>query len=215
MMSGAGLEIEIKLRVDGVAEIARRLRRMKARSLGRVHERNTLFDTSDHALGRSGRVLRVRSMEDANPGGKRLGRLRRERKVSGVLTFKSPVEGGRYKTRRETEVTVGSPEQAERILEGLGYQPWFRYEKFRTTYRLPGLPRLVIDLDETPIGAFLELEGPPESIDRAAERLGYGPGDYLRESYYELFERERERAGLERGRMLFPARKRQANSETS
>ena len=204
-MADAGLEIEIKLRVGDLAEIVRRLRKLRARSLGRVHERNTLFDTADHALGRSGRVLRVRSMEDANPGGARLGRSR-QRKVSGVLTFKSPVEGGRYKTRRETEVTVGSPEEAERILEGLGFQPWFRYEKFRTTYRLRGLPRLVIDLDETPVGVFLELEGPPESIDRAAEWLGYGQGDYLRESYYELFERKRERLGLERGRMLFPAK---------
>jgi adenylate cyclase class 2 len=106
--------------------------------------------------------------------------------------------------RQETEVTVSSPEQAERILEGLGFRPWFRYEKFRTTYRLKELPELVIDLDETPIGAFLELEGPPEAIDRAAGRLGYGPRAYLRESYYELFERERARAGLERGRMLFP-----------
>lgn len=205
-MTDAGLEVEIKLRVDGVTEIARRLRKLGAKALGRVHERNTLFDTADRSLGRSGRVLRVRSMEDASPGGTRLGRLRRERKVSGVLTFKSPVEGGRYKTRRETEVTVGSPEQVERILEGLGFQPWFLYEKFRTTYRLPGAPRLVIDLDETPIGVFLELEGTPESIDNAAERLGYGPGDYLRESYYELFVRERQRAGLKPGRMLFPAK---------
>lgn len=205
-MAGAGLEIEIKLPVGRATEIVRRLRNLGAESLGRVHERNTLFDAADRSLGRSGRVLRVRSMEYANPGGKRLGRMQRKRKVSGLLTFKSPVEGGRYKTRQETEVTVDSPEQAERILEGLGFQAWFRYEKFRTTYRLPGLPRLVIDLDETPIGVFLELEGPPESIDSAAKRLGYGPGDYLRESYYDLFERERERAGLEAGRMLFPTK---------
>jgi adenylate cyclase class 2 len=204
-MADAGLEIEIKLRIEGAAEAARRLRKLGARSLGRVYERNTLFDTGDHALGRSGRVLRVRWMEDAGSAKAGRGRRRgRGGKASGLLTFKSPVEGGRYKTRQETEVTVGSPEQTERILEGLGFQPWFRYEKFRTTYRIPGLPRLVIDLDETPIGAFLELEGPPESIDRAAKRLGYGPGDYLRESYYELFERERERAGLDPGRMVFP-----------
>jgi adenylate cyclase class 2 len=202
-MSGAGLEIEIKLRVNDAAEIIRRLRRLGARSLGRVHERNTLFDTPDHSLGRSGRVLRVRSTEDVGKA-----KMRRRQKggrghIKGVLTYKSPVEESRYKVRQETEVEVGSPEQAERILEGLGLRPWFRYEKYRTTYRMPGLSQLVIDLDETPIGVFLELEGPPGSIDRAARRLGYGPGDYLRESYYELFERERERAGLERGRMLF------------
>lgn len=208
-MPDTGLEIEIKLRVDDAAEMGRRLRRLRARSFGRVHEMNTLFDTPDNSLGRSGRVLRVRSTEEVGPAKAGRGRSRkgeRDRRINGVLTYKTPVEGSRYKVRQEREVTVGSPEQAERILEGLGFRPWFRYEKFRTTYRVPGLPRLVIDLDETPIGVYLELEGPPGSIDCAAGRLGYGPGDYLRESYYELFERERASAGLERGRMLFPAK---------
>lgn len=200
-MTEAGIEIEIKLRMSDAADATGRLRRLGARSLGRVHERNTLFDTDDHSLGRSGRVLRVRSTEQAQRGrGSRRGREKR----NGLLTFKSPVEGGPYKVRKETEVTVDSAEQAERIMEGLGFRPWFRYEKFRTSYRLKGLPRLVIDFDETPIGVFLELEGPPDSIDLAARRLGCGPEDYLRESYYELFERERERAGLAPGRMLFP-----------
>ncbi len=208
-MPDTGLEIEIKLRVEDAAEMGRRLRRLRARSFGRVHEMNTLFDTPDNSLGRSGRVLRVRSTEEVGPAKAGRGRSRkggRDRRINGVLTYKTPVEGSRYKVRQETEVTVGSPEQAERILEGLGFRPWFRYEKFRTTYRVPGLPRLVIDLDETPMGVYLELEGPPGSIDRAAGRLGYGPGDYLRESYYELFERERASAGLERGQMLFPAK---------
>jgi adenylate cyclase, class 2 len=206
-MNGAGLEIEIKLRVEDTAEMARRLRRLGARSLGRVHERNTLFDSPDHSLGQSGRVLRVRSTEEV--GAAKAGRGReggRRRRVRGVLTYKSPVEESRYKVRQEIEVTVGSPEQAELILQGLGFRSWFQYEKFRTTYRVPGLLRLVIVLDETPIGVFLELEGAPEAIDRAAKLLGYGPGDYLRESYYELFERERGRMGLERGRMLFPTK---------
>jgi adenylate cyclase class 2 len=204
-MSGAGLEIEIKLRVEDVAEMRRRLRRMRARSLGRVHEMNTLFDTPDHSLGRTGRVLRVRSTEEVGAEKARRGRKGvRGRRVKGLLTYKSPVEGSRYKVRQEIEMAVSSPEQAERILEGLGFRPWFRYEKFRATYRVLGLPRLVIELDETPIGVFLELEGPPGSIDRAAERLGYGPGDYLRESYYELYLTERKRLGLAPGAMVFP-----------
>ena len=151
--------------------------------------------------------MRVRSTEEVGAEKARRGRKGvRGRRVKGLLTYKSPVEGSRYKVRQEIEMAVSSPEQAERMLEGLGFRPWFRYEKFRATYRVPGLPRLMIELDETPIGVFLELEGPPESIDRAAGRLGYGPRDYLRESYYELFERERERAGLEPGRMVFPAK---------
>lgn len=202
-MSGAGLEIEIKLPVKNAAAMARRLRRLGARSLGRVHERNTLFDTPQNALGRSGRVLRVRAETKAERG--RNGRAG-ARRAKGTLTFKSPVEGGRYKVRRETEVRVGSPERTEKILEGLGFRVWFRYEKFRTSYRFKGLRHLVADLDETPMGVYLELEGAPESIDRAAARLGYGPADYLRESYYELFERARKHGGFERGRMAFPSK---------
>jgi len=52
---------------------------------------------------------------------------------------------------------------------------WFSYEKYRTTMKLPGSARwakdLVIEVDETPIGTFLELEGPAEAIDRAAQNL--------------------------------------------
>jgi len=53
---------------------------------------------------------------------------------------------------------------------------WFRYEKYRTTFRLPDSNAwangLLIELDETPIGTFVELEGPAAAIDRAAEELG-------------------------------------------
>jgi len=206
-MAGAGLEVEIKLRVASAEQMARRLSRLGARSLGRVHERNTLFDSADNALGRSGRVLRVRSLEPAPSGAGRRRPTKRRGRTTGVLTFKTPLAGGHYKVRKETEVRIEPPERAEDILEGLGFRPWFRYEKFRTTYRLPAMPRLLIELDETPIGVFLELEGPPQSIDRVARRLGYGPGDYLRESYYELFEHERKRAGLPAGRMLFSGKK--------
>ena len=51
---------------------------------------------------------------------------------------------------------------------GAGLEPWFRYEKYRSTYRLPGLPGVKVELDETPIGDFLEVEGAARGIDRAA-----------------------------------------------
>jgi len=54
---------------------------------------------------------------------------------------------------------------------------WFRYEKYRTTFRLPDSNAwangLLIELDETPIGNLVELEGPAAAIDRAAEELGF------------------------------------------
>jgi adenylate cyclase, class 2 len=103
------------------------------------------------------------------------------------------------------QVTLDNPVAAERILAELGFRPWFRYEKFRSSFRLPGLPLLAVELDETPIGFFFELEGPADSIDRAAKRLGFGPADYLTASYYELFLPESRRLGLAADAMLFPA----------
>jgi adenylate cyclase class 2 len=42
-------------------------------------------------------------------------------------------------------------------------------------------------LDETPVGTYLEIEGPLETIHRAARALGRGPEDYLTDSYAALF----------------------------
>jgi adenylate cyclase class 2 len=86
-------------------------------------------------------------------------------------------------------------------------RPWFRYEKFRTTYRLPRAQRwaegLLIEVDETPIGTFVELEGPGSAIDRAAEALGFAKRDYIVANYFGLYFEECRRQGETPGDMLF------------
>ena len=42
-------------------------------------------------------------------------------------------------------------------------------------------------IDETPIGTFLEIEGPVSAIHEAARALGRGPADYIADSYAALF----------------------------
>ncbi len=83
----------------------------------------------------------------------------------------------------------------------------FHYEKFRTTYALPGVHGLKIDLDETPVGTYLELEGSVAGIDRAACRLGYGRKDYITETYGSLYLAACRRRGQKPGDMLFPPTK--------
>jgi adenylate cyclase class 2 len=73
-----------------------------------------------------------------------------------------------------------------RVLAALGYQPTFRYEKYRTTFSKDGEPGL-ITVDETPIGDFLELEGLGVWIDATALQLGYGEVDYVTASYASLY----------------------------
>jgi adenylate cyclase, class 2 len=203
-------ETEVKLRIADRRVLLRQLARLRASYHGRVHEMNTLYDTPDEALRREGKMLRVRVERAADSVADR-GRHRHRAKARGaqldgeaaLLTFKGPVRreessephggsarkvrGGRYKIREEREARVADAALLARILEALGLRPSFRYEKYRSTYRLPGLAGLTLDLDETPIGDFLELEGSRAAIDRSAVMLGYGPADYITKSYGRLF----------------------------
>ena len=83
-----------------------------------------------------------------------------------MLTYKAPIAGRakrrtslRYKEREEIEVEVTNGADLARILEGLGLRPSFRYEKYRTKYTLKNLPRLEVDLDETPAGISWNSKG--------------------------------------------------------
>ncbi len=190
--------MEIKLRVERPAELRRALRRLEARRISRVQERNSLFDTADMRLAREGKLLRVRWN----------GR-------KGLLTFKAPAGAGSrvYKVRREVEVALDEPEQMIRVMGGLGFRPFFRYEKFRTSYRLRGLPHLHVEWDETPIGIFLELEGAPRAIDVAARRLGFTRKDYITANYLVLYRQDCARRGVAARDMLFGKAKRRGRSK--
>ena len=195
-------EIEVKLRVTNLPALRRVLRRLGARSLGRVYEQNVLHDTPRRGLARSGRLLRLRletrvkaDMSPARVPG---------RGSRAWLTYKGPAGPiGRYKVREEIEVRVAQPEILGSVFEAIGLRPLFRYEKFRTRHRLPGSSRLHLDLDETPIGTFLELEGPRREIDRAARKLGYSPADYITASYWVLYRDSCRQRGKRPRDMLF------------
>jgi hypothetical protein len=58
-------------------------------------------------------------------------------------------------------------------------------------------------MDETPIGTFVELEGPPLAIDRAAQELGYSRRDYVLKNYLVLYVEDCRRQGREPKDMLF------------
>ena len=70
------------------------------------------------------------------------------------------------------------------ILLALGFNPSFRYEKYRAEWS-DGQGHVVVD--ETPVGNFGEIEGPPRWIDRTAKVLGISAADYITLSYAELF----------------------------
>ncbi len=211
-------EIEIKLKVGSLRELLKRLKKLGARCHGRVFEENTLYDTAERTLWQQGKLLRLRVETRVATGpeerphppraegsGKGKGR---ETGPRVVLTYKGRAEGGtgqeeRYKVREEIETEVSEPEGMARILEGMGYAAVFRYEKFRSEYRLPEVAGAVLELDETPAGLYLEVEGTRESIDQVAELLGCSTAEYLTESYWDIHERHCRERGVHFKDMLF------------
>jgi adenylate cyclase class 2 len=211
-------EIEIKLRVPDVAALRNRLKHIRAREISpRTYESNTLYDTPKKDLRRRGQLIRIR-IQQLGPS---FGKKRLNENAAAVLTYKGPspsshgaLKAGKrskirryFKIRDEAEVSVYGPDELARILRALGLHPVFRYEKFRTTYALPGIFGLKIELDETPVGIYLELEGPVAGIDRSARLLGYGRRDYWKETYGSLYLADCRRSGRKPGDMLFPPTK--------
>ncbi len=142
-------EIEIKFQVEDARAVTKRLRVAGFRLLTRrTHEMNSLYDLPGQRLRRKGELLRLRKY-----GSK------------WVLTHKAKGQAGRHKTRVELETEVANGAKLDAILRALGYAPTFRYEKFRAEWS-DGRGHVVID--QTPIGDFGEIEGPPRWIDRTA-----------------------------------------------
>jgi len=184
---------------------------------------NILYDTPRQQLAKSGHLLRLRLERPLGVGrpssfltykGPTLGSVRAGPRRAGqgearYLKYKprAPSQSKRYKVREEVEVPVVDPEGLGAILEGIGLRPAFRYEKRRATFRLTSIPGLVVDLDETPIGVFVELEGRGGVIDRVAKLLGYGRVDYIIESYRALYLTHCRRRNALAGDMLFTLRK--------
>jgi len=210
-------EIEIKLLVRDVGALCSRLKRLRAREITpRTYESNTLYDTPRQDLRRRGQLIRLRIEQPAPHNGKR-----RPNGNAAILTYKGPSLlsrsamkagrqskiRGRFKIKEEAEVSIAGAVEMSRILLALGLHPVFRYEKFRTTYALPRVRGLKIELDETPVGVYLELEGPVAGIDRGARLLGYDRSEYRKDTYGSLYLADCRRRGRKPGDMLFPPTK--------
>ena len=181
------LEREIKLRFDSADEAREKVLALGATPmLGRRLQEDCLFDTEDERLRRQRSTLRVRS-----EGGKSL------------LTYKGPVIPGLIKIREEYETVVGDGATLQTILEELGLHVWFRYEKYREEFSLDDV---VIAVDETPVGIFVEIEGREDAIHTTAGALGRTPADYITDSYRFLFLQHRDANGLAGHDMVFAGR---------
>jgi adenylate cyclase class 2 len=166
-------ETEVKLPASDLAAIRQRLAAAGATVESARHdESNDLYDDAGRKLSGSGRTVRVRQAA---------GRA--------ILTYKGAARfesGARVREERETDVS--DRVETEAILRGLGLERRFRYEKRREEWRRGGC---LVALDETPIGNFVEIEGPPEEIRRVIAELGLDSSEAIPYSYPELYARRR------------------------
>ncbi len=147
-------EIEVKFLIKDYERLINKIKNLGlVCARPRTHELNLRYDTPDQGLVSASQVLRLRKDDLAR------------------LTFKGP---GKLQedvlTRKEIEVVVSDFEATHRLLEALGYQVVLIYEKYRANYLID---TLILSLDETPLGVFVELEGEsPAQVKSAAKLLG-------------------------------------------
>jgi len=180
----ATLEREIKLRFDSADAARSAVLATGAVSIrGRRLQEDCLLDTADETLHHRRCVLRVR-MESGK----------------SLVTFKGPVQPSDMLLREELETIVGDGPLLLRVLEELGFRVWFRYAKYREEFVLDDV---IVAVDETPLGTFVEIEGVDRGIADMAVALGRNPSDYLLDSYRGLFCAHRRQLGLPATHMLF------------
>jgi adenylate cyclase class 2 len=152
-------------------------------------EDNWLFDFDDRRLQLANRTLRLRQTD-----------------IGNWLTFKdSPLPHEWLKIRPEFQVTIDTPDVMKQILEAVGLRKVFRYQKYRTGFRvtLPGKSEIEAVYDETPMGNYLELEGLAESIRETVQLLGISQESLVKSSYPTLWMTHLEQMGISLRDMLF------------
>jgi adenylate cyclase class 2 len=185
-MTTTALEREIKLRFASADDAREAVVATGATALfGRRLQEDALLDTEDEDLRRNRCVLRVR-MEN--------GKSR--------LTYKGPVQPSLMHVREELETVVGDGDALLRVFGELGLHVWFRYEKYREEFSHEDV---IVAIDETPVGVFVEIEGSEQGIAEMTAALGRTPADYIVDSYRALFLQYREELGLDGPDMVFDA----------
>ena len=174
-------EVELKAVIQDWNTTTARLERAGAQVIfdGLLTDRR--LDTPDRALAAKDIVLRLRSYTDATGTRAELG-------------WKGPTgyDGG-YKVREERETPVGSPDVMLEILVRLGYIVTHAVDRRIVQYRLHGA---VVRLERYPrMDDLIEVEGSPDTIERAIAALDIPRGAFTSERLRDFAARFRARTG--------------------
>ncbi len=175
------IEVELKAVLPDLAR-ARALMEKHGAALvfaGRLEDRR--YDTPGHELLARDHVLRLRVYRDAS--GSR-----------AVLDWKGPTGYDRgYKQREELSTAVADADALVEMLEQLGYEVTMEINREIWQYELDGA---TIRLERYPrLDDLVEVEGAPDAIERAIERLGIPRSSFTTERLPDFVKRFEERTG--------------------
>ncbi len=168
-------EIEAKFSVSDLEITRRSMLNLGGKVNTPKHlEHNRYFDTPGRDLKSGKQILRIRSGSQIQ------------------MTYKR--QAGAFESRTEIELTLESADDAQAMLQALGYELILDYSKEREIYELQGVR---VMLDELPFGSFVEIEGPSlNNVQDVSSNLGLDWQKRISMGYLTLFERARELVNL-------------------
>jgi predicted adenylyl cyclase CyaB len=157
------MEYELKFKIKDKKDILLKLKRLRAKDLGRRTEIDIYIGTADKGL--------------------RLRKFGRD----GLITYKRIVAKNiRAKVREELETQVSDIDNLIEIFKMLGFPEVTRKEKIRHTFKLRDA---FIMIDRLPfMGHFVEIEASSgAALNRAVGKLGFDPARGSCDSYENIF----------------------------
>ena len=167
-------EVELKFKVTDFGKIRETLFEAGASLIHELsHERNMVLDTEDRAIGKAGKLLRIRQYGD-----------------EVLVTVKEPLQPGPMKSRMENEIKIDKTfEETLGLFRRIGCPPVYEYEKTREIWSVNGSH---VCLDTLYYGMFVEIESDSqEKVAATASLLGFDPAKGLRQSYSSLEKRHK------------------------
>ncbi len=164
-------EIEIKILEIDKDRIIKRIKSLGGRLIEEGVMRSFIFDTEKKELKHSGKLLRLRDLNNKK-----------------TITYKKAKEQGTIKVRKEIETEIADIQNMKDILEGIGMVQVAEDLRYRTSFKLKD-SRIEID-EYKDIPVYLEIESPDkQELQEIVRMLGYSMKDTTSETYNEVRKR--------------------------